>query len=313
VAFFVLFASVRTLQNLGFGWKAMLARLSNWDWISRFDTTWNAKFNESWVLLAMWSLIAVALARRDSLGPRAAWLLAVSGAAVLMTGYSRTSQLAFLVGCIVFWLALKSPRHARTVTTAVLLALTLGAPIFGSLSWNWYLKNSSLLEVQPLLAQRLTPRLLVWGYTASMVGQRPVVGWGPGAADRSPARTLPAIEVWDEAVQLPESQRARRLLPGGHPHNAPLLIWFETGFIGILFLIGFLWSVMRNSYNCRGSSQLAAYLALVVSAFFIFWFNYPLLMPEPIFLLVAVCGIYAMASVSDVETPVVETRTPRLE
>jgi hypothetical protein len=296
--FFALFAVVITLQNLGFDWNGLLAHFAGLSWPEEYVSTWATKFTESWVLVLTWSLVAAGVAQAGSSGRRVAWIVGAGGAMVLFTGYSKTGLVVFLFAVGVFLCGLRQPSVVRRIAMLTMFVLILGAPLLGSLAWGFYLNHEQELSARPSLKDHLVPRLITWGYAANMAQQHPLLGWGIGTAARSPARERPAIEIWDQASKLPPGRQARKLLPGGHPHNAPLLLWIDTGGVGIGCLLGLVWTALGRSRRSLDPALASAHLTLVVSTFLVFWFNYPLLSPAPIFLLVAAAGTSAIATSS---------------
>ena len=67
-------------------------------------------------------------------------------------------------------------------------------------------------------------RLLVWGFTADRIEERPVLGWGLNASRAVPGGAK-SLDVSEPALPL-------------HPHNAALQWRLELGILGVLFGVG---------------------------------------------------------------------------
>jgi O-antigen ligase len=115
-------------------------------------------------------------------------------------------------------------------------------------------------------------RIVIWGHTARLVADAPLLGAGIGAA-----RALNGAE--DAAAPSAPGSRFR-LSTSLHSHNAYLQVWFETGAVGALILLGLGLLVLRALARFAGDIQpylaatFAACALLVASAYSIWapWF-----------------------------------------
>jgi O-antigen ligase len=158
---------------------------------------------------------------------RAAAMLA--GLAALMAIPGDTAKLAALAGVAVAGLLgmgrRGSPRLLAGLLAAVLLATpVLMAPAIGMLGHRVESLRPSAIH-----------RLLIWDFALGRAGEKPLTGWGmeaaralPGGDARPDPFRLGITEPWFLAWF---TQPQLRLLPL-HPHNGPLQIRLELGWIG---------------------------------------------------------------------------------
>jgi O-antigen ligase len=157
---------------------------------------------------------------------RAAAMLA--GLAALLAIPGDTAKLAAVAGVAVAALVgmeRRSPRLLAALLAAVLLATpALMAPAIGMLGQRVESLRPSAIH-----------RLLIWDFALSRAGEKPLAGWGMEAA-----RVLPGGEARPDPFRLGITepwllawftQPQLRLLPL-HPHNGPLQIRLELGWVG---------------------------------------------------------------------------------
>ena len=292
VAFFLLVTAFVTLQSLGFDWKGEVLAWTGFKPLDQFRTLWNQKFIETWVLFLTWALaLRLGVRRRGEL-----LLVFAACASVSLTGYSHTVKVALVASLLVFLAARWRPRGTLFCVATVTFGLLFSMPILGSVGWTLYTRHAQVIHSRQTLSEHLAPRLLSWGYASDLVRMRPIAGWGPGSATQSPATRRSAIEVWPrmeerEARHVPTEMRNRRPLPGGHPHNLPLLLWIDTGLLGVLCVAGLLFTVFHRLYRLTAEPRLAPSLALFVAVGLVYLFNYPAFDPAPSFLLFVVAGL----------------------
>lgn len=180
------------------------------------------------------------------------WLAIAAGIAGLLVSLSRSAWLALGVGGLV----LAWPRgraNARSwrefvLPTAVFAAgLLLFALLYGDV-----LASRLVALDSPLESRSLWERQRDWGIALRLVGERPLLGTGPG-------HYLPAAQAIDPAAVT--------------VHNVPLLVAAELGVLGLaLWLAFWLWPLGKYGRSPVHRGATAVWLALIIMA---------LLHPEP--------------------------------
>jgi hypothetical protein len=115
-------------------------------------------------------------------------------------------------------------------------------------------------------------RVVIWGHTAGRVADAPLLGAGIGTAR--------ALSEAEDAAAPSAPGSSFRLSTSLHSHNAYLQVWFETGAVGALILLGLGLLVLRTLARFAGDIQpymaatFAACALLVASAYSIWapWF-----------------------------------------
>lgn len=162
-------------------------------------------------------------------------LLLLAGTLLLLVLPGDTAKLAALAGLAVALLALAWPRGGRG------LGLALGAAMAAVLLAVPLALGPALQRVAPVV-ERLPPsaihRLVIWQFGLERAAEKPLLGWGmesaraiPGGdAAPDPAHLAalgvrsPALLQWFAAPHL-------TVMPL-HPHNGPLQIRLELGWVG---------------------------------------------------------------------------------
>ena len=99
-------------------------------------------------------------------------------------------------------------------------------------------------------------RVVIWGATSAQIGKAPILGAGIGsgrALNEAGAAAAPAVPGTDFHFR-----------PGLHSHNAYLQVWFETGAVGALILLGLGLLVLRSL--SAAAADVQPYLAVTFSA-----------------------------------------------
>ena len=240
----------------------------------RFFYAMSQRANEVWALFLGWIALAALrpATRRDWL---AAGGLFTGIGLVIATGYSWAAKLAFVMGIIAFITALAWPRLARGLSLLALLALFLGAPLWGERVWPWFLNNLELFDWfnAHLDADRGVRRFGLWEIWAALVDRHPWIGLGFNAH-----RGLPGLsfsEIFGGALGAPELIRecayATCETVAGFPHNFALQVWGELGAFGAFLVAGLTASLLVNTLPAgefprgeRDPSRAARYALLVV-------------------------------------------------
>lgn len=179
-------------------------------------------------------------------------LAAIALMAVTLASESGAAKLGLMVLIATCVFARLAPRLALTMV-AIGFTLTMAtAPLIGEIAER----------VMPAgLHQRLADshsraRVDIWLTFGEVIRQHPLVGSGFGATA--------ALDSHPVARFVSEPRKA--MLAVGHPHNAPIQTWAETGFIGaaLLWFAG-----LATLARLRGlsASQLAPCLGLFAAAF----------------------------------------------
>ncbi|WP_082358775.1 O-antigen ligase family protein [Bosea sp. AAP35] len=187
--------------------------------------------------------------RRDGL---LAALVVLAAGIASFGSESGAAGLGFILMALVWMAARVLPRLTLWAVMAGFAATMAFAPAMGRLG------DAAL---PPSLHERLAnshsrDRVDIWLSFGEAAMARPLLGAGFG--------TSPTLDR--HPVALAVSEPHRKLLAVGHPHNAPLQAWAETGAIGAALLT---FAGLALLYRLRrlGARDLAPRLALFASAF----------------------------------------------
>ena len=150
---------------------------------------------------------------------RTAFALLVATGLVLPFLTSMAAIIGFAGGAVVAAVAYAHARAGRVV----LIIATVAALVVGPFTAKWL----HALEWQdaPWLSASAQHRVEIWNFTAELIAEKPIFGWGFDASRH----------ISDVRPQIEESGRAAMSL---HPHNAPLQILLELGIVGGLIALG---------------------------------------------------------------------------
>ncbi len=144
--------------------------------------------------------------------------LAVASVILMVFSRHQTSQLAILVSTIAFAIAWYAPAAARRLVATSWVAITA---LVVPLSLAAY---SHGMQLSPVLFNTAKARIIIWGYTAEQVLQRPILGVGTNATG---AIDLQRTEPKEKPQGYASAKETR-----AHPHNFYLQVWYELGAIG---------------------------------------------------------------------------------
>jgi O-antigen ligase len=191
-----------------------------------------------------------------SLGPRQPvhkWLAIIASIAVAATVFfsdHASSQVAFVGAGLTFVLFRARPKLAMPVVVAGwvaanLLVVPVTAALFSAEAYR-----------APWLPYSAQQRVVIWGHTSAEIPKAPVFGVGIGTG-----RALQEAKG-GEGIVVPGT--SFHLSPATHSHNAYLQVWYETGTVGALILLGLGLLVLRAL--ARYSHDVRSYLAATFSA-----------------------------------------------
>ena len=190
-------------------------------------TNWNMT-NTSFLL---WPALLVAYCHFAQHTMR--WFVPVAIAATIATvlqSHHETAMIALLCGVVFYGLAHIWLRPTIIVAAAAwFLAIALVVPIS-----HYGLHNK--LHLAPWVPFTLQHRLVMWGYTADRVIERPVLGVGAGSTHPLDAARE---SEWKTIDNTPFQLRT-----GAHPHNSFLQVWYEFGAIGALLFLALGWTTL---------------------------------------------------------------------
>ncbi len=217
------------------------------------ETNMAARLNRGATAVAMmvWPA-AAALWRRGRV-----WAALILGAAVV-TVLSQMASGAALLGAVAGALTVALALTHRKAGHAFLVVATIVALAGTTLAANEFAKRD--WQHAAWLEDSARHRVEIWKYTAGLVAQKPLTGWGFDAA-----RAISKARPFD---QLGE----RQLMPL-HPHNAPLQILLELGVVGavlilalMILLAGRIEGLPRSSRLC-GQALFVSTLAIAYTAY----------------------------------------------
>ena len=223
------------------------------------------------VLMAWALLVQPAVRARLFLG--VGTVIVMAGILLLTPGFA--PKVAWLIGLVALFLAWRfRASFSKLVFALVATAFLLGPTITDALDRPAYYSplvapTSTVTYVNTVM---LLHRPLIWGFTATRILERPILGWGLDAARRTPGGQV-LITPEDFGYTGPEVGKnvtdwLHELDPVFlplHPHNAILQIWLELGLIGALLACGLVIYLVRAAVRRRHPAGLA----LLASSFVI--------------------------------------------
>ncbi|HEY7549326.1 MAG TPA: O-antigen ligase family protein [Hyphomicrobiaceae bacterium] len=193
-------------------------------------------------------------------------LAGLAASVVIVTVFASehaTSQMAFAGAGLTFLLFRTRPKLAMPLVIAGWVAANLLVVPVVSVLYSAHAYNAHWL---PDSARH---RVVIWGYTSGLISKAPVFGAG--------ISTGRALQEAADAVETPVVPGTRyRLAPGVHSHNAYLQVWYETGAVGAIILLGLGLIVLRALSGFPAPTQpylvaTFAASALAVATAFAIW------------------------------------------
>lgn len=184
--------------------------------------------------LALWPvLLAVSAVYSGQRARLIAAALAVLAALVVARSQHESSAVALLAGALVLSIAFASMRIAASLAAAGwIVACLLVVPVT-DLAYR-----QGQLHLASWLPHTAKQRIILWGYTAAQVADRPLHGVGI-------ASTKPLDDARRESLVKPQGH-VYELRTGPHAHNAYLQTWYELGGIGALLFMVLGLAVLRH-------------------------------------------------------------------
>lgn len=218
--------------------------------------------NRNLALLVLMIWPALAILSNRSHGPMR-WLLAgglvVLAAVAILPSEHETSQIALVVGILVFALSQLSSRIVVMGLAAVWCLAFVAAIPAARVAYD-----VAELHKADWLPETGRARIIMWGYTAKQIPKAPILGIGIRSTRVLDKRQLANVEKPADHVVRPR--------PGRHAHNLFLQTWFELGLIGVAFLIALGLLVLRRiarmpeTIRPFANAQFAAFVAVAAFA-----------------------------------------------
>jgi len=282
VAVFAWSASLSLARDAGFDLAGAMVALSPGRPESELlFNPWTTKFMSHWLLVtAACALVASGRVRPQRRGT----LLFVSllGLTTLGLNGSKAGAVVLVAALVVGGIAWRWPAATRRLVIYGLLAVILCAPLWAAVPWAMRGRSMSGLSSGSLEVIEADARPAIWELSRRLIALHPLGGWGIGASTRLPARHISIREAFGAAEGKISPRVSRQpALPGGHPHDAALLVWLDLGLIGALLVAGLVWSIGRAIATMEEERTTHAALLglLTVDACFLA-FNYPAWKPE---------------------------------
>jgi O-antigen ligase len=188
-------------------------------------------------------------------------LLGFEAAILAVFTQHQSSQLAVVAAMACYALIRLVPMWTRSLITVAWVAAVLFMVPATYLAFKGGVHHSDSLF--PSARQRI----VIWGYTAERIAERPILGVGADATAVINTRQLSTHQV-----ERPEGF-VYPLSTANHAHNYYVQVWYELGLVGALVFLGFgicvLLAISRMSlyYQHIGFPQLAAIAAMVSSSY----------------------------------------------
>ena len=198
---------------------------------------------------------------------RLLWIVGALLGIVLLLTESRAGWLSVVVGTVCLWLSVRKEEGRRLAfpgkVVLVVLTCLFMAVLYG------YKKDSA------------DGRLLIWRVSAEMISDAPWTGHGIGTFGREYMHYQ--AHYFREHPHSEYTELADNI---AYPYNELLRIGVEQGIVGMAFVLGIIFAVLRY-VPCRGYSRVyvGAFVSLCTFALFsypseagLLWLSFPLLL-----------------------------------
>ncbi len=215
-------------------------------------TYWSSWFNRAATIMALmlWPVVIIALRVKRAWGAVAVPALVF---VVIIQTQSAAAVAALAVGAIVFLLVMLWPGWMPRLVAVLLAAGMLFAPLlvrFGV--------ATPLIHDLAATESAWAHRLKIWDYTADLIFQKPLFGWG-----------------FDSSRYLNAHGEGPTAVMPLHPHNGALQIWLELGAVGAVAATALAIAVcVAIDRVIVGRTQRAGSLAALTSAVTIICLSY---------------------------------------
>ncbi|MEP4052844.1 MAG: O-antigen ligase family protein [Litorimonas sp.] len=195
----------------------------------------------------LWPVSALLIARF-----KRGWILALAAFLGLMAS-AQLNNLSVVIPTVILaggfaCIAWVKPSFGIKLAFAFAIAGLVCAPLLGLVS--------SLVEtdVMPQMPLSWEHRVRMWAYSWELIQQAPLFGHGFDSA-----------RVFDEMKFRAPDGRDITVM-SMHPHNIGLQIWLETGLVGIIFAVAFLFALLKTALKvCTGSARAFAVAGLLAT------------------------------------------------
>lgn len=161
------------------------------------------------------------------------------------------AQIALLVSVAVFLVSLSCMRLGHQLLVVGWTVAVLCAPAVGLL-------DRMPADVKAGLPQSVESRIAIWGRSASLIAEKPLLGVGADATrsvEKARVERLPKPNT--DFSQLKRSDW--RYLARRHPHNSFLQVWVELGAVGAILLFAAGIALLQAIRALEPSSRAFAY------------------------------------------------------
>lgn len=213
--------------------------------------------------ILVWPAAAV-LGREPGVGRRRlAPLLVLATGIVIFRLEGEAAKLAFALSAAAYGLSYWRPRAGAALLVAGAVATVVLPPLVVPLLPPVGRVATSGLPIGPSGLHRL----LIWGFVAGKIAERPWTGQGFNSARSLPRSHADTIVPLDRP--LPDGRtelRSGEVLPL-HPHNMSLQIWMEMGLVGATLMAAAGWLLLRPlaAAAWRGRAGTAPAIAMIAA------------------------------------------------
>ncbi|WP_299615448.1 O-antigen ligase [Pelagibius sp.] len=174
--------------------------------------------------------------------------------ALVMASQSSAALLGLGLGILAAAIAALGRRAGRLVLALAVAGALLAGPGFAKLM------KAAELDQASYLSETANYRVHIWDFVADRILERPLFGWG---FDSSPSIPTEGVTPF----------RADKNVIPSHPHNGPLQILLELGYVGgtltiaVLFLLGRKLDGLPAPVRVCGQAMFITILAIASSAY----------------------------------------------